>query len=205
MVAAVVPPSVAVVALLLAGGLLYAVARRVRRPAREGASRVLLVVGLVIAPLLALATASTRMVADMKEVGACGSCHVMDHFVADLYDTASVTLAARHFRADSMPDGACYACHTGYGVSGSFVAKRDGLHHWWQYVTHTWTEPIEYQGRYPNANCLACHPEEPMFADSIPLHVALQDSIMADAVTCFMCHGEPHARRAVVNAAGTIE
>ncbi len=181
--------------LALAGWFLFVIARLLWRPERGRPSPALLVLGLVVAPLFALTVASTRMVADMKEVAACGSCHVMDHFVSDLLDTASVTLAARHFRADSMPADACYACHTGYGLSGSFTAKRDGLHHWWQYITHSWTEPIEYHGRYPNANCLACHPEEPMFADSIPLHVALQDSIMADVVTCFMCHGEPHARR----------
>jgi len=192
-----VPAVAPFLALLAAGGLLWLVAGRLRQSQRRRASPVLLVSGLVAAPLLALAAASSRMVADMKEVAACGACHVMDHFVSDLLDTASVTLAARHFRADSMPAGACYACHTGYGPFGSLAAKRDGIHHWWQYVTHTWTEPIEYHGRYPNANCLACHPEEPMFADSIPLHVALQDSIMADVVTCFMCHGEPHARRMV--------
>jgi cytochrome c nitrite reductase small subunit len=185
-------------ALAFSGGFLFVIARRLWRPGRGRLSPALLVVGLLVAPLAALAVASTRMVADMKEVSACGSCHVMDHFVSDLRDTASVTLAARHFRADSMPGDACYACHTGYGLSGSLTAKRAGLHHWWQYVTHSWTEPIEYHGRYPNANCLACHPEEPMFADSIPLHVALQDSIMADVVTCFMCHGEPHARRTAV-------
>jgi len=192
-----VPAFIAIAALALACGLLFVIARRLWRPERGRPSPALLVVGLLVAPLSALSLASTRMVADMKEIAACGSCHVMDHFVSDLLDSASVTLAARHFRADSMPDDACYACHTGYGLAGSFTAKRAGLHHWWQYITHSWTEPIEYQGRYPNANCLACHPEEPMFADSIPLHVALQDSIMADVVTCFMCHGEPHARRAV--------
>jgi len=190
-----VPAVVAIGAVLLAGWLLLLVAGTLRHPERRVPSRPLLVVGLLVAPLLALTAASTRMVADMKEVAACGSCHVMDSFVSDLRDSASVTLAARHFRADSMPGDACYACHTGYGLFGSFTAKRDGLHHWWRYVTGSWAEPIEYHGRYPNANCIACHPEEPMFADSIPLHVALQDSIMADVVTCFMCHGEPHARR----------
>ena len=87
------------------------------------------------------------MVADLKAVEACGSCHVMDHFVTDLLDSASVTLAARHFRADSMPAAACCSCHTGYRPFGAVGAKKDGL--------------------------------------------------VADVITCFMCHGEPHARHAV--------
>lgn len=183
-------------ALLLSILLLLALARKAHAP-RSGSVPVLLAIALVVVPVIALAAASGRMMDDMKGVEACGSCHVMDHFVSDMLDTASLTLAARHFRADSMPATACYSCHTGYGLSGSFEAKKDGLKHWWRFMTESWEEPVQIHGGYPNANCLACHPAEPMFADSIPLHVALQDSLMADVITCFMCHGEPHARHAV--------
>lgn len=192
-----VPVALAIGGLALAAWLLLTIVRGLRERAPACPSAALLVAGLIVVPVLALAGASTRMVADMKAVEACASCHVMDRFVSDMFDTTSVTLAARHFRADSMPATACYSCHTGYGIFGSVDAKKDGLHHWWRYVTRSWEEPIEMLRRYPNATCLACHPAEPMFADSIPLHVALRDSLEADVVTCFMCHGEPHARHAV--------
>jgi nitrate/TMAO reductase-like tetraheme cytochrome c subunit len=192
-----IPAGVVLAALAATIVLLVVVARKVRQPGSGGLAAVLIVMALIVAPVVMLAAASGRLIADMKTVDACASCHVMDHFVTDMRDTASLTLAARHLRADSMPVTACYSCHTGYGVFGSMAAKKDGLKHWWRFMTASWQEPIQIHGGYRNANCLACHPVEPMFADSIPLHVALQDSIMADAITCFLCHGEPHARHAV--------
>ncbi|WP_257451872.1 hypothetical protein [Archangium lipolyticum] len=153
-----------------------------------------LLLGLFILPGVALLGTTGHMFESMKEVEACQSCHVMDPFVADMHDTRSASLAARHYRAGAIPAKQCYACHTGYGIFGTVEAKRDGFRHWLLYVTDTWKEPITYKGTYPNANCLSCHATSPVFT-RVESHQALAKQLAADEMNCFTCHGLPHPPR----------
>lgn len=163
------------------------------RLARSG-YRWLLLFGLAVAPAFALVGATGSMFEEMKEVESCNSCHVMNPFVDDMHDAGSASLAARHFRSGAIPAKQCYSCHTGYGIFGTVEAKRDGLRHWLLYVTHSWPEPIEFRGSYPNENCLGCHATSPEF-QTVASHEALRPYLGADEIGCTSCHGLPHPSR----------
>ena len=150
-----------------------------------------MLLGLFALPALALMGAVEFVFEETKTVASCSSCHVMEPFVRDLQDPHSATLAARHYRNKWIPENQCYACHTTYGLHGSFEAKRDGFRHWLLYVTRSWDEPIQYSGSYPNINCLNCHGETDAF-QRVPSHGALMTELQADRVACTSCHGPPH-------------
>jgi cytochrome c nitrite reductase small subunit len=153
--------------------------------------RWLLLLGLFVAPSLAIPSATSTMFAETKTVQSCATCHVMHSFVNDLSDPESATLAARHFRNKWIPEHQCYACHTTYGMHGTLEAKRDGFRHWLLFVTDTYPEPIEYKGSYPNSNCLACHQGTPKY-DAIDSHRLLAADLISDRTSCTKCHGPPH-------------
>ncbi len=156
--------------------------------------RWLLLFGVLVLPAFALVGSTGSMFEEMKTVGACNSCHVMNTFVEDMRDPNSPSLAARHFRSGAIPSKQCYLCHTGYGIFGTLEAKRDGLRHWVLYVTGTWEKPITFKGSYPNANCLSCHAVSPSF-QRVESHLALGQMLAADEVGCHSCHGLPHPPR----------
>jgi nitrate/TMAO reductase-like tetraheme cytochrome c subunit len=182
------------VAIVLAVVGLVLVEFVLKRRLTRGTYRWTLLLGLFVLPGAALLGTTGHMFEQMKTVPACGSCHVMDPFIADMRDPRSATLSARHFRSGAIPDKQCYACHTGYGIFGTMESKRDGFRHWLLYVTDTWGEPITYKGTYPNANCLGCHAAGPAFT-AVESHRALREQLMKDEVNCFTCHGLPHPAR----------
>lgn len=151
----------------------------------------MLLVGLFVLPVIGITSAVTTVFEETKTISSCASCHVMDPFVNDMMDADSTTLSARHFRNKWIPNHQCYACHSTYGIHGTFSAKRDGFRHWLMYVTGTWEEPIQYSGGYPNSNCLACHEGTQKF-EQVKSHYALSSYLATDQVGCFSCHGPPH-------------
>ena len=153
--------------------------------------RVLLIISLFVLPVIIGLGTSVTVLETTKTVQSCGSCHVMDPFVNDLYDPDSSTLAARHYKNRWISEYQCYTCHTTYGAHGTFEGKRDGFRHWLLFVTQTWDEPITYSGSYPNMNCTACHGGTTAFQD-IPSHQALSSKLRADEVSCTSCHGPAH-------------
>jgi cytochrome c nitrite reductase small subunit len=153
--------------------------------------RVLLIISLFVLPVIIGLGTSVTVLETTKTVQSCGSCHVMDPFVNDLYDPESSTLAARHFKNRWISEYQCYTCHTTYGAHGTFEGKRDGFRHWLLFVTQTWEDPITYAGSYPNMNCTACHGGTTAFRD-IPSHQALSSKLRADEVSCTSCHGPAH-------------
>lgn len=153
--------------------------------------RVLLIISLFVLPVIIGLGTSVTVLETTKSVQSCGSCHVMDPFVYDLYDSGSSTLAARHYKNRWISEYQCYTCHTTYGAHGTFEGKRDGFRHWLLFVTQTWDEPISYSGSYPNMNCTACHGGTTAFQD-IPSHQALSSKLRADEVSCTSCHGPAH-------------
>jgi len=153
--------------------------------------RVLLIISLFVLPVIIGLGTSVTVLETTKTVQSCGSCHVMDPFVNDLYDPESSTLAARHYKNRWISEYQCYTCHTTYGAHGTFEGKRDGFRHWLLFVTQTWDEPIRYAGSYPNMNCTACHGGTTAFQE-IPSHQALSSKMRADEVSCTSCHGPAH-------------
>ncbi len=172
--------------------LLLVVVEFVCRPRlRLGTYHWLLLYGLFVLPTVAVLGTTAMVLEETKKVESCATCHVMHAFVNDLRNPASETLAARHFRNKWIPREQCYTCHTTYGAHGTFQAKRDGLRHWWLYVTKSWKEPVRYKGTYPNGNCLACHGATPKF-DGEATHEAIAAELASNETSCVTCHGPVH-------------
>lgn len=162
-----------------------------KRSLRHGTYHRLLLVGLFVLPITATWSTTTTVMEGTKAVKACASCHVMHPFVNDMYNPASPTLAARHYRNNWIAKDQCYACHVTYGVTGTLAGKRDGFRHWLHYVTQTYPDPIQYVGSYANANCLSCHRGTAKW-ERVKSHQALGKALSADRTTCITCHGPPH-------------
>lgn len=153
--------------------------------------RMLLIISLFVLPVIVGLGTSATVLETTKTVQSCGTCHVMDPFVNDLYNPESTTLAARHYKNKWIPAYQCYTCHTTYGAHGTFEGKRDGFRHWLLFVTQTWDEPISYSGSYPNMNCTSCHAGTTAFSE-VASHRALSSKLRADEVSCTSCHGPAH-------------
>jgi len=128
-------------------------------------------------------------------VQACGSCHVMTPFVADLQNVDSDTLAAKHFKNRYIQERHCYTCHSDYGLAGTLWAKVDGLGHVWRYTTGTYQHPIKIARPYSNVRCLGCHGASQKFLRA-PSHPAeAMSELMSDGTSCLVCHGPAHAEQ----------
>jgi cytochrome c nitrite reductase small subunit len=157
----------------------------------RGTYHMLLLGGLFAIPTIALMSTTSVVLEETKKISACGSCHVMDPFINDMSDPDSPTLAARHYKNKWIADKQCYSCHTTYGAHGTIEGKRDGFRHWLLYVTHTWHDPIQFSGSYPNSACLDCHRGTNKF-ERVKSHHALLPELAADRMNCTTCHGPPH-------------
>jgi nitrate/TMAO reductase-like tetraheme cytochrome c subunit len=125
-------------------------------------------------------------------VSACGSCHVMTPFVADLQNVKSETLAATHFKNRYILDHQCYTCHSNYGLAGTLRAKFEGLGHVWRYTTGTYDLPIKIASPYPNVRCLGCHGASQKFLSSAGHPREEMPNLMAGTTSCLDCHGPAH-------------
>lgn len=151
----------------------------------------LLLMGLFVLPFISLTGTTSTVFNETKTVDSCASCHIMEPFVNNMRSPHGTTLASKHFTNKWIESKQCYQCHAGYGVHGTFAAKRDGFRHWLMYVTETYPDPIEFRGSYPNSNCLKCHANTPKF-EAVDSHRALEEKLESDRVTCTTCHGPPH-------------
>ena len=89
--------------------------------AREG----WLFVAIGLVPMMVAFLSFAHGLESSTSVQACGSCHVMTPFVADLHNVNSDTLAATHFKNRYIQERQCYTCHSDYGLSGTIRAKFD--------------------------------------------------------------------------------
>ncbi len=151
----------------------------------------LILIGLFVFPLIAVIATTTTVFEETKKVASCAACHVMDPFVDNMRDAESSTLAAMHFKNKWIPENQCFACHTTYGIHGTFEAKRDGFRHWLLYVTDTYEEPITFKGSFPNVSCLECHQGTEKYEEVLS-HQALSRELIEDRVGCYTCHGPAH-------------
>ncbi len=171
--------------------LLILAARAWRRAPFEAAS-----VGLHVAALFLLPAAlfflTHRVVAErLKTVEFCGSCHVMDPYVADLNDPESQTLAAVHHQNRLTGEHSCHACHSGYGLAGNFEAKKAGVRHVIRYYTGRYETPLAIPGGLSNRSCLGCHEGARRFSARRPHRVYAQE-LAHDERRCIECHGPAH-------------
>jgi cytochrome c nitrite reductase small subunit len=177
----------AVVGILLVLFLIVA-----QRRLSEGLLKWLCAGALVLLPLLVIAMGNIIGLQHAKKVEFCQSCHLtMGHFIKDMLDPGSQTLAAQHYRNRWSPDDQCYACHTSYGLFGDVQAKRKGVADFFKYYTRTFTIPVRMEIPYANAGCLKCHERTPKFLDS-ETHRGSLVEIRSGDLRCIDCHGPAH-------------
>jgi cytochrome c-type protein NapC len=171
------------------------------RPPLVATTKVLLLLGIGVFPIATAGTGNIIGYEESKSRQFCGSCHVMEPWVHDSLDPASLTLAAQHARNPSFGAHNCYACHADYGMFGTVVTKIAGLRHVYEYNAQFRSLSLEQamplihlRGVYPNRNCMQCHSTLlPGWAD-VPDHAGLADEVRAGRVSCVSpgCHGPAH-------------
>jgi cytochrome c-type protein NapC len=194
-----------VAAALAAACLLYYL---IRRPARGAATKLVLLAGLGIFPLITAGSGNLAGFEATTTRGFCGGCHVMTPWTADADDPRSTSLAARHGRNALFGDRNCYACHADYGMYGTVATKINGLHHVVAYLGEYRDVPVEralatirLYRPYPNENCTHCHSTTlPGFA-AIGDHRALGPGGTGTSCASAGCHGPAHPFAAAAQAA----
>jgi len=174
--------------LILAWGLV-----RGRLPAPMG------VLGLVLT-MAAYGLGMLMVMEESKDVRFCGSCHVMTPIVASLRATDGSSLAAVHFTRGLVPTHeACYTCHSGYGIWGTFAAKKAGTMHMLHNLTGHYALPLELNGPFDIASCLGCHAEAASFR-AVEAHQDpnVQQALLSHTMACTgACHPAAHPGEAL--------
>ncbi len=174
--------------------LLVAAWRSLRRRGEAPVSKELLFIAIAVLPLAVVFFSYSYGLEKSKSVEACGSCHVMTPYVADLRDAKSETLAATHFKNRYIQENHCYTCHSDYGMSGTVKAKWEGLGHVVHYTTGKYEVPIKIARPYSNLRCLNCHAGSLKFIN--PEAHPKEDiaKFVTNEVSCLDCHGPAHPR-----------
>ena len=152
----------------------------------------------VLLPIAAYAFGGLLVLEGSKQVGFCGSCHVMRGFEESIRSTDG-SLAAIHYGRGLVPhDEPCYTCHSGYGIWGTIGAKRAGVMHMVRTVTGRYELPITLRGKFDIDSCLNCHAFAPSFR-AVEAHQDpdLQGQLVSRELGCTgMCHPAAHPERA---------
>lgn len=177
-------------------GLIVFIWVRHRQGLMSPTARWLHLLSLCVIPVFILFLGNFYAYEQAEEVHFCSSCHrVMDHYVNDLKDPKSTTLASIHNNNRYIQEAQCYACHVGYGINGTMKAKLNGLIHFYKFFTHTESHPIKLYQPFPNANCLRCHDGSKKFEEK-DVHVGIMTELTSNSMSCLDCHGPPHPPQA---------
>ncbi len=184
-----------------------------KKPRLDFANKLWLFAGLGLLPGMSATTSTVTGMQATTERHFCGSCHTMDLYVADASDPMSQSLAARHGRNPFFGDRNCYVCHADYGMLGYPMTKLNGMRHVYEYYIGGWKElsmdeamsKIHLRKPYDNTNCRQCHTGTLADWGSVPEHVALEEELRDNTVSCASagCHGYAHPFTKVDGAAAT--
>jgi cytochrome c-type protein NapC len=174
----------------------------IKKPPLDLATKLWLFVGLGLLPGGAATSSTAAGVQGTTQRRFCGSCHIMGPYVADAENPASQSLAARHGRNPFFGAQNCYTCHADYGMFGYPLTKLQGMNHVYEYYLGGWgglsldeaLAKIHLRKPYDNLNCRQCHTGTLADWGSVPEHVALQQELASNAVSCASsgCHGYAH-------------
>jgi len=170
--------------------------RSLGRPGITPTARGWLFVAVGLVPLMVAFLSFAHGLESSTTVAACGTCHVMTPFVADLHNVKSETLAATHFKNRYIQERHCYTCHSDYGLAGTIRAKFDGLGHVWRYTTGTYEQPIKTARPYSNIRCLGCHGASQKFLKSAGHPTETVPELVSGKTSCLDCHGPAHPAQA---------
>ena len=173
----------------------------VRRPVLDATTKLWLLAGVGILPIITAATGNVQGYYQMKERSFCGSCHVMTPHANDSGDPNSKSLASRHARNKLFGEDNCYACHSDYGMYGTVTTKIGGMGHVWYYYTEYRNTPLEEAKKtihlkkpFPNENCMQCHSTELAVWNDVPVHKSSLEDVRSGKMSCASggCHGFAH-------------
>jgi cytochrome c-type protein NapC len=184
-----------------------------RRPPLGRVTKVLLLLGLGLLPVLVALTGNIAGYEFTLSRQFCGSCHVMGPYIRDAADPNSQSLAAIHSRNHKFGDQSCYTCHADYEMFGAITTKMTGLKHLYYYVTEYAGTGPDGEGGPPiklykrqdlekkkvtqevfnqrmNGVCGQCH--STYAATWVEKHGAFADDVRSNAQICIDCHTEIH-------------
>ena len=173
----------------------------IRRPLLTRATKIILLFGVGILPLMTAANGNIAGYHATKTRVFCQSCHVMTPYGDDSGNPKSMSLAARHGRNVTFGEENCYTCHADYGMFGTITTKIGGLRHVYLYLTEfrsmTLEEAlpkIEILKPFPNATCIRCHSTENQLWNKIGDHASSLEQVRAGTMSCASegCHGFAH-------------
>jgi hypothetical protein len=173
----------------------------IRRPQLTRATKITLLFGIGILPLMTAANGNIAGYHATKQRSFCGSCHVMTPYSDDSDDRASLSLASRHARNAMFGEENCYACHADYGMFGTITTKLGGLRHVYEYSLNyrnmpvkQFLEEVEIRRPFPNSTCMHCHSTQNPGYLKVGDHVSTLDRLRAGTVSCASegCHGPAH-------------
>lgn len=157
------------------------------------------VAGLIL-PAAAYGLGMLMVMEESKDIRFCGSCHVMQPIVESLHATDGSSLAAIHYTRGLVHNGeACYTCHSGYGIWGTFDAKTAGTMHMLRTLTGRYTLPLELNGTFDINSCLGCHAGAASFR-AVTAHQDpdLQQALLSRTMACTgACHPAAHPEAAL--------
>lgn len=137
---------------------------------------------------------------ESKDIRFCGSCHLMTPIVDSLHAADGDSLAAIHYSRGLVPTGeACYTCHSGYGIWGTFGAKKAGAVHMLHNLTGGYSFPLALHGTFDIDACLGCHAGAASFR-AVEAHQApdLQEALLNRSMSCTgACHPAAHPTEAL--------
>lgn len=175
---------------------LIIVAYLIRSPPLTGAVKLLLGGALFVLPTGAAMVGNVHNLETSKSVEFCGSCHVMDSYVADATNPESDSLASKHAQLEIFRDSACYNCHADYGMYGGVTTKIGGMHHVVAFYGDDWSKPGHRPPKlfkpFDTRRCLTCH--DPLRAGAPLEHRIHAEKLKSREVSCAAkgCHGPPH-------------
>jgi cytochrome c nitrite reductase small subunit len=166
--------------------LLWGLVRGLPLPALGGAA--------VLLSLAAFGFGGLLVLESSKRVEFCGSCHVMAPLAASL-EADDGSLASTHFARGLVPnETACYTCHSGYGIWGTFAAKKAGMRHMIHTLTGGYELPLALNGPFDIDSCLGCHLGASRFR-AVEMHQSpeVQQALVSREVGCTgACHPSAH-------------
>jgi hypothetical protein len=182
---------------------LAAIALLVFRLVRDKVPPPLAVAGLLL-PVAAYGLGSMFVLEESKSVEFCGSCHVMTPVVKSVQANDG-SLASLHYAHGRIRyDHACYTCHSGYGIWGTFDAKLAGLRHMLHTVTGRYEVPITIRAPFDIDSCLGCHAHAASFR-AVEAHQDpdLQKQLVTREMSCTgICHPGAHPEDVLTKGVG---
>lgn len=148
----------------------------------------------VVLPIAAYGLGCLFLMEDSKKVSFCTSCHVMVPILKSL-ESNDGSLAAIHYnRGLVRHDDACYTCHSGYGIWGTYSAKFHGMMHLVRTATSWYDLPLHLNGPFDIDSCLGCHAHAPTF-QAVEAHqnIDIQKQLVTHEISCTgLCHPAAH-------------